>query len=83
MAIIRTSIQVCTICQSENLVPWAGGISGEMLCKDCGYHGTFIIEKSVDGGEDRMAGLGQKKDVPEEKLVKVTKPSKKAKGKHK
>ncbi len=83
MAIIRTSIQVCPICQSENLVPWAGGISGEMLCKDCGYHGTFIIEKSVDGGEDRMAGLGQKKEAPEEKPVKKVIKHTKVKGKHK
>ena len=75
MAIIRTSITVCPICQSENLVPWAGGISGEMLCKDCGYHGSFVIEKSVDGGEDKISGLGQKKDETEENPAKP-KPSK-------
>ncbi len=75
MAIIRTSITVCPICQSENLVPWAGGLSGEMLCKECGYHGSFVIEKSVEGGEDRIAGInGRKGDEKEEKPVKkVTK----------
>ncbi len=71
MAIIRTSITVCPICQSENLVPWAGGISGEMLCKECGYHGIFLIEKSVEGGEDRIAGINGRKE--EEKAKKPAK----------
>jgi len=80
MAIIRTSVQVCPVCQSENLTPWAGGLSGETLCKECGYHGALVIEKSVDGGEDRVTSLSQKKDESEEK---PTKKSAKAKGKHK
>ena len=83
MAIVRTSITICPICQSENLTPWAGGLSGEMLCKECGYHGSFVIEKSVEGGEDRIAGIGQKKEAPEEKRTKLTKPTKKTKKKHK
>ena len=83
MAIIRTSITVCPICQSENLVPWAGGLSGEMLCKDCGYHGSFVIEKSVDGGEDRIGGLGQKKEEAEEKSITKAVKTSKSKGKHK
>lgn len=76
MAIIRTSIQICPVCQSENLTPWAGGLSGEMLCKDCGYHGALIIEKSVDGGEDKISGLGPKKEEPEERQTKPTKHAK-------
>ncbi|MBI2040498.1 MAG: TFIIB-type zinc ribbon-containing protein [DPANN group archaeon] len=47
MTIIKKKIQLCPICKSEDLVMWAGNVTGEYLCKNCGYKGAFIIEKEV------------------------------------
>lgn len=35
----------CPRCHGTNLTSYAGGMTGTVLCKDCGYMGTLIIEK--------------------------------------
>ncbi|MBI4095965.1 MAG: TFIIB-type zinc ribbon-containing protein [DPANN group archaeon] len=47
MTLVKQKIQLCPICKSEDLAVWAGNVTGEYLCKSCGYKGAFIIEKEV------------------------------------
>lgn len=35
----------CPRCNSTNIRPYAGGITGSYFCNDCGYMGTLVVEK--------------------------------------
>jgi late competence protein required for DNA uptake (superfamily II DNA/RNA helicase) len=35
----------CPRCQSSDIHPYVGGISGAFFCNNCGYLGSLVIEK--------------------------------------
>ncbi len=37
--------QFCPRCKSTDLEMYAGGVTGTIRCKKCGYMGSLIIEK--------------------------------------
>lgn len=40
-------IKICPKCKSSNIILYMGGQFGKYKCKDCGYIGPFIIEKTI------------------------------------
>lgn len=37
-------MKICPKCKSKNITLYRGGITGQYVCKDCGYIGELIIE---------------------------------------
>ncbi len=46
-------LKKCPQCGSNELVPEIGGATGQWRCKNCGYVGSFFIEKTVDEKESK------------------------------
>ncbi len=45
---------LCPSCGSCEIYPVAGGYIGPIyLCKDCGYHGSLVLEADEEPGQDR------------------------------
>ena len=42
--------KICPNCGSEDVIMVAGGITGQWMCKSCGYMGS-VLEKEIIGKE--------------------------------
>jgi hypothetical protein len=48
----------CPRCNSTNIQPYLGGMTGSYFCRDCGYMGSLVIEKDF---VKTMKGVPRKK----------------------
>ena len=44
--------KICPNCGTEDVTMIAGGITGNWMCKNCGYRGS-VLEKEIFGKEQR------------------------------
>mgnify|MGYP001560531724 CR=1 FL=1 len=52
--------KICPNCGSEDVYMIAGGITGNWICKSCGYSGA-VLEKEIIGKERKIKPSNNKK----------------------
>jgi len=72
----------CPICGSKNINLFAGGQTGWYECKDCGYVGPLVIDKSADFFKviEKRQSIRKykKKEIEKEKIMKILETIRKA-----
>jgi transposase-like protein len=51
----------CPKCNSEDIELVAGGVTGNYMCRNCGFSGTLFPEKEIIGGE--LTDMGEEDDT--------------------